>query len=146
MLPIKPAPSLGPPLTASSSSLSVAMSDRARVGLPLNSSYSSVMSRGLCDSARKPEDSSASMLEWRQGMSGAASGCLVPDREGIVANEKESVKGKVSWVFARRTRRRRKGMLGTSAGDWSWRNTLLCLDVNRRCHAGVVLKGLHTRK
>jgi hypothetical protein len=122
------------------------MSDRTRVGLPLNSSYSSVMSRGLCDSARKPEDSSASMLEWRKGMSGVASGCLDPDRKGIVANEKENVKGKVLWVFARRTTRRRKGMLDTSAGDWSWRNTLLCLGVNRRCHAGILPKGLHTRK
>lgn len=28
-------------------------------------------------------------------MSGVASGCLVPDREGIVANEKENVKGLV---------------------------------------------------
>lgn len=122
------------------------MSDKPRVGLSLSSSYSSVMSRGLCDSARKPEVSSASTLEWCKGMGGVASGYLVPDREAVLRMRKKLWKGKASGVFARSTTHKRKGMFGTSAGDCSWRSTLLCLGLNRQCHAGVLLKGLHPRK
>lgn len=49
------------------------------------------MSRGSCDSARRAEGSVDSMLEWGKGMSSVVSGCLVPDRGGIIANEKENV-------------------------------------------------------
>lgn len=52
-------------------------------------------------------------------MTGVMSGCVVPDRNGIIADEKaQEMRCKDSRCAARSLTRRKGEMLDTSPGDW----------------------------